>query len=221
MYLSILAGAVWGVPRALPLACTCVATGATLCYLISAALGPALTAIPWFARRLTSWSGRIRTATADGNLVSYLIILRISPLPPHWVVNLIAPHVDIGIFTFWISTWLGIFGVTVIHTTIGGGLDEMTSADDFHIISVQNALGLGAIVVGVGIPIALRRYFRKEAVDIQQTEELVEEADQEEEEEEELLPDQGGLDDESEGSSDEDDDIILPSVIPQGETNLR
>lgn len=154
MYLSILGGAVWGVPIALPLACTCVASGATLCYLISAALGPALLTLPKWAARLDRWGASI--ASQRANLLSYLIVLRIAPFPPHWVVNVIAPHLKIGLIPFWVSTWLGILGVSVIHTTIGGGLDEMTSPADFHLISWRNALGLSAVVVGVLIPVGLR-----------------------------------------------------------------
>ncbi|QRW17746.1 transmembrane protein [Rhizoctonia solani] len=74
MYLSILGGAVWGVPRALPLACSCVATGATLCYLISAALGPALLAVPSWRARLDTWSEKIESQRE--NLMSYLIVIR-------------------------------------------------------------------------------------------------------------------------------------------------
>ncbi|CAE6426831.1 unnamed protein product [Rhizoctonia solani] len=117
MYLSILGGAVWGVPRALPLACSCVATGATLCYLISAALGPALLAVPSWRARLDTWSEKIESQRE--NLMSYLIVIRIAPFPPHWVVNVLCPHVGIGIPRFWISTFFGIMGVSVIHTTIG------------------------------------------------------------------------------------------------------
>ncbi len=161
MYLSILGGAVWGVPFALPLACVCVASGATLCYLISAALGPALLTIPKFHALLTKWS--VTIAANKSNIISYLIVLRIAPLPPHWVVNVVCPHVGIGLAPFWISTALGILGVSVIHTTIGGGLDEMTSADDFHLISWKNFFGLSAVVVGVMIPVGLRYWFRQEA----------------------------------------------------------
>jgi len=179
MYLSILGGAVWGVPRALPLACACVASGATLCYLISAALGPAILTLPKWKARLDKWADKI-----DGqrdNLISFLIILRIAPLPPHWVVNIICPHVGIGIIPFWISTFLGIVGVSVIHTTIGGGLDEMTSADDFHLISWKNFLGLSAVVVGVLIPVGLRYYFRSavaSAADVEPTDLEVQDDDE-------------------------------------------
>jgi uncharacterized membrane protein YdjX (TVP38/TMEM64 family) len=164
MYLSILGGAVWGVPRALPLACACVATGATLCYFISAALGPALLTIPAFQTRLELWSSKISAQRA--NIVPFLIVLRIAPLPPHWVVNVLAPHLGVGLIPFWCSTFLGIFGVTVIHTSIGGGLDEMTSAADFHLISWRNFLTLAAVVVGAMIPVGIRYVFAREAADV-------------------------------------------------------
>jgi hypothetical protein len=163
---------VWGVPRALPLACTCVATGASLCYLISAALGPALLTLPKWKAHFDKWSDALH-AQKD-NIISFLIIIRIAPLPPHWVVNVLCPHVNIGLVPFWITTWLGIMGVTVIHTTIGGGLDEMTSADDFHLISWRNFLGLSAVVVGVLIPVGLRYYLKRDVAvmaDIEQADE--------------------------------------------------
>ncbi|KAH8117813.1 hypothetical protein DFH11DRAFT_1504137 [Phellopilus nigrolimitatus] len=175
MYLSILGGAVWGVPVALPLACTCVASGATLCYLISAALGPALLALPKWAARLDRWSTTL--AAQRSNLLSYLIVLRIAPFPPHWVVNVLAPHLRIGIPVFWVSTFLGILGVSVIHTTIGGGLDEMTSAADFHLISWRNGLGLSAVVVGVLIPVGLRYVLARRVGPIALTDDETEDAD--------------------------------------------
>ncbi|KAG8970583.1 hypothetical protein FRC03_006712 [Tulasnella sp. 419] len=160
MYMSILAGAVWGPARAIPLCCTCVASGATLCYFIGAALGPALLALPTWKARLDKWATKIDSQRA--NLISFLIVIRIAPFPPHWVVNVLCPHVGIGLVPFFVSTWLGILGVTVIHTTIGGGLDQMTSAADFHLISWKNFLGLSAVVVAVLIPVGIRWYFRGE-----------------------------------------------------------
>lgn len=160
MYLSILGGAVWGVPVALPLACTCIATGATLCYFISAAFGPALLTLPKWKDRLDKWSDKLRQQT--DNIFSFLIILRMAPLPPHWVINVVCPHVGIRLIPFWSTTWLGVFGATVIHTTIGGGLDEMTSAADFNLFSWKNFFLLSAIVVGVLIPVGLRYYFKRD-----------------------------------------------------------
>lgn len=60
---------------------------------------------------------------------------------------------------------MGVMGVTTIHTTIGGGLEQMTSSDDFHLISWRNFLGLGAILCAVCVPIVLRWRWRKELED--------------------------------------------------------
>jgi len=162
MYLSILGGALWGVPRALPLVCILVATGATLCYAISAALGPALLALPRWKAMLERWEDKLSGDRA--NLFSFLILLRIAPLPPHWVVNVVAPHVGIDIVPFWGSTALGILGVSIIHTTIGGSLDEMSSAADFHLVSWKNFLTLAAIVVGVMLPVGLRYWLKEQPI---------------------------------------------------------
>lgn len=126
----------YGVFFALPLVCLCVATGATLCYLISALLGPALLlASKTWRDRLESW--RIRIRKQGGNMISYLIVLRIAPLPPHWFINVLAPHLHISIPLFWISTFLGVMGVSFIHVQIGTTLDQMTSPSEFHLISVS------------------------------------------------------------------------------------
>ncbi|GAA6022652.1 hypothetical protein JCM8202_005035 [Rhodotorula sphaerocarpa] len=164
MYMSILGGALWGVLVALPLVCFSVATGALLCYCLSAALGPAvLSHSEKWQHRIDRWADRVREH--DKNLLSYLIVIRIAPLPPHWVVNIAAYHVGISPWKFWWSTFLGIAGVSYIHTQIGTTLDQMTSSADFHLISWQNGVGLGGIIVAVLIPVALRRAFADDIAD--------------------------------------------------------
>ncbi|KAJ6577231.1 hypothetical protein B0H19DRAFT_1118777 [Mycena capillaripes] len=226
MYLSILGGAVWGMPIALPLVCCCVACGATLCYLISSALGPALLTLPKWKAMLDKWARKIQHN--QDNMISFLIVLRIAPLPPHWVINILAPHVGISIPVFWVTTALGILGVSVIHTTIGGGLDDMTSSADFHLISWRNFFGLSAVVVGVMIPVGLRCWFGKRGTVVNVDDDEEEEGgaettvlggaedDDDEEEEDEILavgpPPQGtpkpGEEDDDE-YEDDDEDLIL------------
>lgn len=74
------------------------------------------------------------------------------------LVNILAPHLGIGIPLFWISTFFGIFAVSVIHVTIGEKLDQMTSADDFHLFSLRNALLLGGVIIAVLVPVFVRKY---------------------------------------------------------------
>ncbi|BGO94167.1 hypothetical protein NBRC10512_001319 [Rhodotorula toruloides] len=167
MYLSMLGGALFGVLVALPLVCFCVATGALLCYLLSALLGPSVLAnsAVWQAR-VEAWQERVRGH--EKNLVSYLIVLRIAPLPPHWMLNLAAPHVGVSVWKFWLSTFLGVAGVSYIHTQIGTTLDQMAGSDDLHLVTWQNACGLGGIIVAVLIPVFLRRLFAADLADAAQ-----------------------------------------------------
>lgn len=151
----------YGVIYALPLVCASVATGATLCYLISALLGPALLlASEKWRNRLQVWRERIRKQ--QGNMFSYLIILRIAPLPPHWMVNMVAPHLSISVPLFWLSTFFGVMAVSFIHCQIGTTLDQMSSAKDFHLISWRNFFGLAGVVVGALLPVLIRRYWSTE-----------------------------------------------------------
>ena len=151
----------YGVTFALPLVCASVATGATLCYLISALLGPALLlASEKWRNRLEVWRERIRKQ--QGNMFSYLIILRIAPLPPHWMVNMVAPHLSISVPLFWLSTFFGVMGVSFIHCQIGTTLDQMSSAKDFNLISLRNFFGLAGVVVGALLPVLIRRYWSSE-----------------------------------------------------------
>ncbi|KAJ9475612.1 Golgi apparatus membrane protein TVP38 [Pseudozyma hubeiensis] len=160
MYMSILAGALFGVPIALPLVCTSVATGATICYLISKFLGAILVAIPSWKAKVDEWKEKVDEHSED--LLSYLVVLRMMPLPPHNIVNILSPHLGIGVGTFWLSTFGGIFAVSVIHTTIGEKLDEITGEEGFTMFTWRNVLLLGGVMAAVMLPVVLRRMKRGE-----------------------------------------------------------
>ncbi len=118
-------------------------------------MGEVLVAMPAWKMRVDSWKERI---AQQDNLLSYLTIIRMSPVPPHCVVNLISPHLGIGIPLFWASTALGVTAVSFIHVTIGQKLDEMTSPADFKLISWHNVFLLGCVCCAAALPIAVRRF---------------------------------------------------------------
>lgn len=98
----------------------------------------------------------ISSPSSDTHISSILDYIRIAPFPPHWITNIVAPHLDIYPALFWLACCIGIAPVSVIHVTIGSGLDQMTSAEDFHILSVRNVLGLIGVGVAVMIPVGLK-----------------------------------------------------------------
>ncbi|CBQ69866.1 conserved hypothetical protein [Sporisorium reilianum SRZ2] len=163
MYMSILAGALFGVPVALPLVCVSVATGASICYLISKFLGVVLVALPTWQRRVDEW--KLKLQEHEDDMLSYLVVVRMMPLPPHNIVNILSPHLGIDLRMFWLSTAGGIFAVSVIHTTIGEKLDQMTSADDFGLLSWRNALLLVGVCGAVLLPVAVKRWSKAKGLE--------------------------------------------------------
>ncbi|TXT05946.1 hypothetical protein VHUM_03707 [Vanrija humicola] len=181
MYISILFGAAYGIWYGLILSCLCEATGSILCYTLSAILGPPLLEIPFYRKKLEQWRKKIMGDEADGTKVgkdsifAFLVVLRIMPLPPHWMANFVAPHLGIGIVLFWSAVFVGIAPLSVIHVMVGSSLDQMTSADDFKIISVRNVLGLVAVAIAVLIPVGLKRVFKTDLSDLGADDQTVEE----------------------------------------------
>lgn len=115
-----------------------------------------------------------KEVTWDG-VAAFLIVLRIAPFPPHWVANFVAPHLGINPLLFWATCFVGIAPVSVIHVTIGSSLDSMTSAADFHILSLRNVLGLGAVIVAVLIPVGLKKIFKQDLGELGEAEATIEE----------------------------------------------
>jgi len=159
----------------------CDSIGSIFCYTLSALLAPPLLALPFYRARVETWRTKIMGDPCKGKEVSwdgvaaFLIVLRISPFPPHWVANFVAPHLGIGPLFFWATCFIGIAPVSVIHVTIGSSLDSMTSAADFHILSLRNILGLGAVIVAVLIPVGLKRIFKQDLGELGEAEAIIEE----------------------------------------------
>lgn len=87
------------------------------------------------------------------------------PLPPHNIVNILSPHLGIPLPLFWLSTFFGIFAVSVIHTSIGNSLDQMTSPEDFHLFSLRNCLLLTGVCIAVLIPVAVKKFGKVESLE--------------------------------------------------------
>lgn len=77
IFLSIIAGALFSFPLALFLVCLSAAVGASNASLISSYIGKGL--VEWaFPERIASW--RLVVSKQQGNLLNYMIFLRITPI---------------------------------------------------------------------------------------------------------------------------------------------
>jgi uncharacterized membrane protein YdjX (TVP38/TMEM64 family) len=116
IFLSVLGGAIFGVPLGL-LIVSCVAScGASCCYLISLTLASDLV-----KRRFPDKLARSRAMIDEHrhNLFFYLLFLRATPMMPNWFINLSSPHVGVPLRYFFFATMFGLIPANFLHVTTG------------------------------------------------------------------------------------------------------
>ena len=119
--------------------------GATGIFLAArSALGPSLRsrAGPWL---------RGMEEGFNENALSYLLVLRLVPLFPFFVVNLVPAFLGVGLRTFVIGTFIGIIPGTFVFTSVGAGLGSIFDSGDSF--SPSAALTPEAIAALIGLAV--------------------------------------------------------------------
>ncbi len=96
------------------------------------------------------------------NELSYMLVLRLVPLFPFWLVNLAPAFLGVRLRTFVIGTFFGIIPGTAVYAIFGAGLGSVFDANQeislTGVVTPQILAGL----VGLGllslIPVAYKRY---------------------------------------------------------------
>lgn len=152
IFLSIMSGFLFSFWAATLLVCFCCATGASLCYMLSWLVGHSLVE-HYFHDHIHQWSQRVEEERE--NLLSFIIFLRITPILPNWVINIVAPLIGVPIGVFWIGTFIGVAPPTILAVQAGRTLNMMTSPTE-HIswgaIIILCIIGMVSL-----IPVLLRR----------------------------------------------------------------
>jgi uncharacterized membrane protein YdjX (TVP38/TMEM64 family) len=97
------------------------------------------------------------------NALSYLLVLRLIPLFPFWLVNLVPAFLGVSTFTYVIGTFFGIIPGTFVFASVGNGLGAVLDAgedpDAAAIIFQPAVLGpLVALAVLSLLPVAYKKY---------------------------------------------------------------
>lgn len=79
------------------------------------------------------------------------------PFPPNWFANIAAPHVGVPLSIFFIGTFFGVAGPSLIHVQAGLTINNLTGPDQFYIFSWTNVGALVLIGVAVLIPVWIKR----------------------------------------------------------------
>lgn len=120
----------------------------------------------WLASKMDTGSGRIKQLKdgIDQNQWSMLFLIRLLPIVPFFVANLLPAFVGVPLHRFVISTGLGIIPGTFIFTSVGAGLGsvlETGGMPDLGVIFEPQILfpllGLAALSA---LPIIYKRFKR-------------------------------------------------------------
>ena len=130
-------------------------TGATVVFLAARAglAGLAVRAAPW-VQRIEAGFRR--------NGLNYLLVLRLIPVFPFWLVNLAAGAVGLRLWVYVVGTFIGIIPVTFIFACLGNGLGTLVEEGrppDLGVLYRPSVflpiLGLAALAL---LPVAYRRW---------------------------------------------------------------
>lgn len=143
--LSFVAGAIFGAYRATALIALSITAGASLCYLVSLCFGRALAYWLWPVKVR---SFRHEVAKRRGNLLNYMLFLRITPFVPNTFVNVVSPVVDIPIHIFAFATCFGTLPQNFITAQMGLKLATVSSlAELYDVRTMAFGVVAGAVIL--------------------------------------------------------------------------
>jgi len=74
--------------------------------------------------RAGPWIRRFEAGFRD-NALNYLLVLRLIPIFPFWLVNLVAGAVGLSLWVYLLGTFIGIIPVTFIYASLGNSLGTL------------------------------------------------------------------------------------------------
>ncbi|MDE0149479.1 MAG: TVP38/TMEM64 family protein [Rhodospirillaceae bacterium] len=135
--------------------------GATIVFLAArSALGAIL------RRKSEGWLHRMEEGFRE-NAFSYLMVLRLIPLFPFWLVNLVPAFLGVGLRTYVIATFFGIMPGSIVYVSLGNGigalLESGRSPDLGIIFRAEILLPLVGLAILSMLPVVYKRYQRRKA----------------------------------------------------------
>lgn len=100
------------------------------------------------------------------NELNYLLVLRLIPIFPFWLVNIVPAFLGVSVRTYLIGTFLGIIPGCLVFTSlgssIGGLLDTYNPDDPPNFLSIvfepQNIIPILGLIVLSLLPVAYKRF---------------------------------------------------------------
>jgi len=146
VFLSFLAGALFGVGVGVPFVCLMATIGATCSYLLSYYICRNLVQ-KFFPEKLAIFAGEL--SKHKNHIFNYILFLRITPFLPNWFINLASPILGVPAKTFMIGTFWGVMPATYFAVKAGMTMQtavELKGPKDIFDTTAVLSLALLAVV---------------------------------------------------------------------------
>ncbi|GAV91147.1 SNARE_assoc domain-containing protein [Cephalotus follicularis] len=143
VFMSLLAGALFGVFRGVALVVFTATAGASSCYFLSKLIGRPLVFSLW-PDKLIFFQDQV--ARRRERLLNYMLFLRLTPTLPNTFINVASPIVDVPYHTFFVGTVIGLIPAAYVTVKAGIALGELQSLGDLYDFNSMATLFLIGIV---------------------------------------------------------------------------
>ncbi|MBA2655431.1 MAG: FAD-dependent oxidoreductase [Tatlockia sp.] len=123
----------------------------------------------WLAKSASTWLDRMRQGFQQ-NAFSYLLTLRLIPLFPFWVVNIVPALLGVRLKTFGLATFFGIIPGSIVYVFVGNSLNRVFASNQTPnlslIFSFEILMPLLALAALSLLPVAYKWFYRNEKTNI-------------------------------------------------------
>ncbi|KAH7515003.1 hypothetical protein FEM48_Zijuj11G0150200 [Ziziphus jujuba var. spinosa] len=143
VFMSLLAGSLFGVLKGVALVVFTATAGASSCYFLSKMIGRPLVFSLW-PDKLNFFQSQV--AKRRERLLNYMLFLRLTPTLPNTFINVASPIVDVPYHIFFLGTVIGLIPAAYVTVRAGIALGELQSLGDLYDFNSMATLFLIGIV---------------------------------------------------------------------------
>ncbi|KAG0472803.1 hypothetical protein HPP92_014225 [Vanilla planifolia] len=129
IFMSLLAGALFGVFQGVALVVFAATAGASSCYFLSKLIGRPLAFSLW-PDKLNYFQAQV--SKRRKKLLNYMLFLRVTPTLPNTFINVASPIVDVPYHIFFLATSIGLIPAAYVTVKAGIALGELRSIGDLY-----------------------------------------------------------------------------------------
>ncbi|KAA8525858.1 hypothetical protein F0562_007713 [Nyssa sinensis] len=145
VFMSLLAGSLFGVLRGVALVVFAATAGASSCYFLSKLIGRPLAFSLW-PDKLSFFQAQV--SKRRERLLNYMLFLRLTPTLPNTFINVASPIVDVPYHIFFLATVIGLIPAAYVTVKAGIALGELRSVGDLYDFrSIATMFLIGVVTV--------------------------------------------------------------------------